>query len=316
MSSSVLAPDAEAPAPEAEVGLGAAELRDFMEREPRWLARYKGWQVLGTGSFAVVVQTHSKDLGRDVAVKIFLHPMDRQRFQTEIQNARLLESSPYTVRMYSPFWGYPAWIEMELVEGPSLGQELERRSAAAEPWPLTEALDTAVALTSALADAHRQNVVHRDIKPANILLPASRSPLVKLIDFGVSRVEGRSRTITGPFNGTPEYAAPEAFLGRKPQCAADVYSLGLCLYRMFTGGAFPWQVREDASVLFYMGCHVNVPPSPARTHAPHLDADLDYLLRRCLGKEPERRPSAHQVREALAVVRRRTPPPSQSWRAP
>src|SRR5450432_589508 len=211
-------------------------LRNLLQADPRWTARYEGWQVIGRGAFASVVKKFSKDLGAQIAVKVFknLDQEDRRRFQREVQSAQVLDS-PGVVRMYSPFWGSPPWIEMEWVDGPNLKQELHRRATVGEPYPILDGLDVGIAITEVLREAHDKRIVHRDVKPANILLPRSRHPLVKLADFGIARGEGAGRlTHTGAFPGTPQFGSPESFMGDGPLTAAhDVYSLGLCLYLIF-----------------------------------------------------------------------------------
>lgn len=201
-------------------------LRNLLQADPRWTTRYEGWQVIGRGAFATVVKTYCKDLGADIAVKILknLDQEDRRRFQQEVRNAQTLDS-PGVVRMYSPFWGSPPWIEMEWVDGPNLKQELQRRAAENEPFSTLEGLDIGIAITEVLREAHDKRIVHRDVKPANILLPRSHHPLVKLADFGIARGEGAGRlTHTGTFPGTPQFGSPESFMGDAPLSAAhDVY---------------------------------------------------------------------------------------------
>jgi len=283
-------------------------LRKLLEADPRWSSRYEGWFQIGRGAFATVVKTYCKDLGADVAVKVFkdLDQDDRRRFQQEILNARRLDL-PGVVRMYSPFWGATPWVEMEWVDGPNLKEELRRRAAADEPLPFPNALDIAIALTEVVAEAHRKRLVHRDIKPANILLPRSRDPLVKLADFGIARAEGSSKmTKTGTMPGTPQFGSPESITGDKPLTSAhDVYSLGLCLYVLFTGYRFPWNIQADAAPRRWFHVHVEVSPKTARLHVPELDRELDDLLLRCLRKKPEKRPKVDDVLATLRKIKAR-----------
>jgi tRNA A-37 threonylcarbamoyl transferase component Bud32 len=283
-------------------------LRNLLQADPRWTSRYEGWQVIGRGAFATVVKTYCKDLGADIAVKIFknLDQEDRRRFQQEVRNAQTLDS-PGVVRMYSPFWGSPPWIEMEWVHGPNLKQELQRRAAENEPFSTLEGLEIGIAITEVLREAHDKRIVHRDVKPANILLPRSHHPLVKLADFGIARGEGAGRlTHTGTFPGTPQFGSPESFMGDAPLTAAhDVYSLGLCLYLVFSGNRFPWRVAPDAGMRSWMRLHVHVAPGTARRHVPALDRELDDLILRCLKKKPAKRPSTGDVLERLRQIRAR-----------
>jgi serine/threonine protein kinase len=283
----------------------AEALREVLERQPRWNERYAGWTVLGSGAHATVVKTYSRDLGEEIAVKVF-HLLDQHRFQCEVRNARRLDC-PGAVRVYSPFWGSPPWLEMEYVDGPDLRQELERREAERDPFTYLEALDIGIALAEVLVEAHRKKVVHRDIKPANILLPRAGAPRAKLVDFGVSRAEGAaSLTLSGAFPGTPKFASPESFVGEEPLGPPhDIYSLGLCLYLLLTNNRFPWQIRDGAGLRFFMGVHVGVPPTSARLLEPAIEPAADCLVRRCLDKRPGKRPAAAVVLDSLRYLQAR-----------
>jgi serine/threonine-protein kinase len=279
-----------------------ASLRALLHADPRWIRQYEpGWTVLGSGSCATVVRARCRDRGMDFAVKIFHRPIPRKRFRQEIQSA-LAADSPYAVRVHAPCWGMPAWLEMEFVDGITLRDELERR--AGEPFPVEDALEMGIALATALRDAHRKGIVHRDVKPANIMLPRSRQPILKLIDFGVSRLEGAAISRSGWC--TPQFAAPETFLGdEEPGRPADIYSLGLCLFMIFTGGRFPWQLRGEPDTEFFVGLHISRPPLPARALVPDIDSLLDFTIHACLAKQCAKRPRADQVLAALLEIRGR-----------
>ena len=280
-------------------------LRNLLHADPRWTSRYDGWQVIGRGAFATVVKTHCKDLGADVAVKVFknLDPEDRGRFQQEIRNAQALDSEG-VVRMYSPFWGSPPWIEMEWVDGPNLKQELQRRAAENDPFPILDALAVAIAIADVLRLAHEKKIVHRDVKPANILLPRSRQPLVKLADFGIARSDDAGRlTRTGTFRGTPQFGSPESFIGDVPASTAhDVYSLGLCLYLDLHEQQVPLE-----GGLRRRHAHLDAPPRPCRSgertsSRPHVGP---CARRTCCSVAYERRRrSDHQCSRSSEELRR------------
>jgi eukaryotic-like serine/threonine-protein kinase len=287
-------------------------LHNLCLADPLWRERYDGWIELGRGATAIVVRTHSRALGEDVALKVFPAPLsqDARRFQEEVRNAQRL-ASPYIVRIYSPFpRGSLAWIEMELVDGVNLRQELERRQGRGFSTAETLALGQAVA--EALATAHRAGVVHRDVKPANLLLPRSGSPVAKLGDFGVSRLTGSaSLTRTGLLVGTPQFVAPEVVEGRQNGTASDVYSFGHCLYLMLSGGRFPFHLEDSASPLNWMRAHTDQAPIPVRAHNPDVPPALGELVEAMLAKDPARRPSAQDVAATLAALRAGAAPPGR-----
>jgi len=263
--------------------------------DPVWAERYDGWTELGRGGSAAVVRTFNRDAGGEVALKVFygLAAEDRVRFEREVRGAQRL-ASPFIVRTFSPFVrGSLGWIEMELVDGPNLRQELEQRAAAAQPFPLAECCNVAVCLAQALVAAHVAGVVHRDVKPANVLLPASGAPAAKLSDFGISRILGATRvTATGLLAGTPQFAAPEVVAGSEIGPAADIYSLALCLYLMLSGNRFPYDLPEGATVAQWLRAHSDAQPRPLRALVAAVPAEVADLVSAGLAKDPARRPTA------------------------
>jgi serine/threonine-protein kinase len=274
--------------------------------DPVWAERYSGWTELGRGGSASVVRTFSRATGEDIALKVFHHlaPEDEQRFRQEVRSAQRL-TSPHIVRTYGAFpRGRLAWIEMELVEGPDLRRELERRAVVGEPFDASAAFAIAAALTQALVTAHEAGVVHRDVKPGNVLLPASGRPIAKLSDFGLSRVAGSTRvTATGLLAGTPQFVAPEIIAGKEATSAADVYSLALTLYLVFSGNRSPYEVGPEASPAEWLRVHSEARARPLRDHDPHAPAGVAQLLAEGLAKDPQARPSAaHFARELHALA--------------
>jgi serine/threonine-protein kinase len=272
-----------------------------------WTERYEGWSELGRGGSACVVKAKSRALGQDVALKVFqrLHDDDWRRFQQEVLNAQQL-SSPYVVRTFSPFpRGSVSWIELELVDGENLKQALERSARAGTPFPLGEAFAIAVAVARALVAAHQASMIHRDVKPANVLLPRSGQPPAKLGDFGISRLASAARvTHTGLLAGTPQFAAPELLAGEPAGFASDVYSLGLCLYLLFSGNRSPFDLSEDAAPAQWLRAHAEATPRPLRERRSDAPLGLERLLAQALAKQPPARPSAAQLLAGLESLER------------
>jgi eukaryotic-like serine/threonine-protein kinase len=271
-----------------------------------WAERYEGWTELGRGGSASVVRTFSRATGEDIALKVFHHllPEDEQRFRQEVRSAQRL-TSPHIVRTYGSFpRGRLAWIEMELVPGPDLRRELERRAQASLPFDVAEGLAVGLAIAQALVAAHDAGVVHRDVKPGNVLLPESGKPIAKLGDFGLSRIAGSTRvTATGLLAGTPQFVAPEIVAGRPATAAADVYSLALTLYLVFSGNRSPYEIGPESSPAEWLRAHSEARPRPLRDRAPGAPADVAYLLAQGMAKDPAARPTAaHFVRELRAMA--------------
>ena len=141
-------------------------------------------------------------------------------------------------------------------------------------------------IAKALAYAHEHNIIHRDIKPANILLTEKGMPM--LSDFGIAKLlennESSALTATGMSIGTPEYMAPEQWIGQSgPQ--SDIYSLGVVLYELVTGRK-PYTADTPVGVMLKQ---VKDPLPAPRQFVPDLPAELENMIIKALQKQPEDR---------------------------
>lgn len=125
------------------------------------------------------------------------------------------------------------------------GQTLEQRLTHSSRVGLSEGIDIAIKLSKAIHTLHRRRIIHRDIKPENVLLLANGG--FKLLDLGVARLPGLSDTDEGDVPGTPNYLAPELFTGHRGDERSDMFALGVTLFRMFSGGKFPYPMAEAFS---------------------------------------------------------------------
>jgi hypothetical protein len=249
---------------------------------------------LGAGGMSVVWRAHDEVLGRDVAVKVLSPGLARDlallaHIRAEARAvARLRHPNIVEVYDYGEAGPLP-YLVMEVAEGRTLAQLL---TGGALPWQTAVLIGAQVA--AALAAAHERSVVHRDVKPANVVVSGAR---VKLLDFGISALSGDDDRKTGHLLGTPAYLAPERLEHGMVRPSTDVYALGLLLHRMLAG-RLPWAASTATQML---RAHRYQEPAglPAIAGLPD---EVAALCRRCLAKDPARRPSAAEVATALATA--------------
>jgi serine/threonine-protein kinase len=234
-----------------------------------------------------------------VAVKVLKpryagDPQFQRRFRNETEVASHL-THPNIVRIHEVgAHGDIVYFAMDL-HPDSLAQVLAREG----PLPETRLLAIARDITSALSYAHAQQVVHRDIKVDNILLAADGRAVIT--DFGIARVATAAATGTGPNMtiGTPHYISPEQAQGRPVDGRADLYALGVTLYKAATG-ELPFR-SSDWFELARM--HVEEPPTPPTAHRAELSGRFERVVLRCLAKHPDDRyPSAEALAQELSEL--------------
>jgi serine/threonine-protein kinase len=262
--------------------------------------RYRIVRKLGSGGMAEVYLAEDEELGRKVALKILneRHARDEQfveRFKREARNAAGL-NHPHIVRIYDRGQTDDTYyIAMEYLDGPTLKQLLVRKG----PTPPLTAIKFAREILSALAEAHRHEIVHRDIKPHNVIV--GRDWNIKVTDFGIARSGASQMTEAGSIVGTAQYLSPEQARGKPVDQRSDLYSLGIVLYELLTG-TVPF--TGDAAVEIAMKHLSNVPEPPSALR-PGISHDLDAVVMRALAKDPDQRyASAEEMDADLARVAR------------
>ena len=250
--------------------------------------RYRLGGPLGSGGMADVVRAQDQRLGREVAVKVFrpgTDPDGELRFEQETRTLARLRH-PGLVALHDAGVEHGrAFLVMELVDGPTLAQELTR-----QPYDAAAATQVGLELARALAYVHDEGVVHRDVKPTNVLVEADGR--VRLADFGVSQLAGSTgMTAVDQTVGTASYLAPEQVRGEPVGPPADVYALGLLLLECLSGRPeYPgdgWAAAEERLE--------RAPRIP-----PGLPEPLRGTLRAMTSTDPERRPTARAVAAALS----------------
>ncbi len=275
--------------------------------------KYMLLRTLGEGGMGVVYAAQHVDLREKRAIKVMrsslLADAERvERFRREARSAARLKS-PHVCKVLDVGKlddGTP-YLVLEHLEGKDIKAVLKERRT----LPVAEAVGYAIQACDALAEAHRIGIVHRDIKPGNLFL--AETPKggheIKILDFGVAKVppkdvddddeEGAGQiTQHAQMIGTPAYMAPEQMrAARQVDGRADLWSLGIILYRMLTS-EMPFQGKDQLDVITAIMSDPPIPPSRFRRDIP---AALEAVLLRCLEKEPERRfQSAEELAGALA----------------
>ncbi|MFE6821680.1 serine/threonine-protein kinase [Streptomyces sp. NPDC057690] len=271
---------------------------------------------LGGGGMGLVWRAHDLALRRDVAVKE-VRPPDPDLAEYDPEGARTLRERvlrearalarvhhPNVVTIHHIVDGgentYP-WIVMELVEGGSLQDRLDR--GVMTP---AEAARLGREVLSALRAAHAVGIEHRDVKPANVLLRPDGRPV--LTDFGIAAVrESASLTATGAVIGSPDFMAPERVSGKEGGPAADLWSLGMLLYVAVEGHHPLRRASTLATLAAVLGEDV---PEPRRA------GPLTGVLKALLVRDPQARPDAAEVDRMLAAVTGDAPGTSQPAPAP
>ncbi|MCK6490419.1 MAG: serine/threonine protein kinase, partial [Planctomycetes bacterium] len=285
-----LAPAADPPAPPPAAGAAAVLTPDGVHGElsGRSWAGFAVGDLLGSGGMGEVYRAWQGSVGRAVALKV-LHarshdPVQRQRFIAEARAAGRVRS-PQVVAVYdSGEQDGRLWLALEVVDGPTLAEELGRRRTAGGGFTPAETLRLMLQAASGLAAVHRARMVHRDLKPGNLLL--DRDGGLHLGDFGLVRLlDERSLTLTGTVVGTPQYMAPEQGRGHAPSARADIYSLGAVMYELLT--LRPPFSGTSADQLISQ--HNFTEPEPPGALAPGTPPELEAVCLTCLQKDPARR---------------------------
>jgi len=269
------------------------------------LGDYRVLEVLGSGGMGFVCLAEDMKLKRRVAIKVMrrsiaINSASKERFLREAQAAAAIDHDHIvTIYQVAEDDGVP-FLAMQLLEGESLQDSLERDGAFDQMRVLQVAKQTA----AGLAAAHDRGLVHRDIKPDNIFLEAE-TKRVKLLDFGLARTPDDADdrlTVTGAILGTPRYMAPEQAKGEEVDRRSDLFSLGSVLYHLATGVA-PFNGANITSILMAVA---NPKPQPITEIAPTLDSEIAAMIMKLLEADREDRfDSAHELKAEISTIERR-----------
>ncbi len=279
----------------------AAEMFDEQDNQTNLTGKefghYKIKKLLGKGGMGEVYLAEDARLKRRVALKILppgfaANASRRNRFEQEARAASALNHpNILTVHEFGAEAGIH-FLATEYIEG----ETLRERIVADGELALADALDIAAQAAFALVAAHAAGIVHRDIKPENIMIRADG--IVKVLDFGIAKLiaapldaEGATlekistRTKPGALLGTLSYMSPEQIRGETIDARSDIFSLGVCLYEMLTGGN-PFQQETTGDVIAAI---LRENPSPVTQENAALPAELERLLSKALKKKRDER---------------------------
>ncbi|MBI9043579.1 MAG: SUMF1/EgtB/PvdO family nonheme iron enzyme [Anaerolineaceae bacterium] len=255
----------------------------------KYIGRYHIREQLGEGGMAVVYRAFDTNLERDVAVKFIrtgqigadYQDQMMKRFEREAKALAKFDH-PYIIGVYEfgNDEGVP-YLVMQYQPGGTL------KDISGKPMDCREAAIFTRKLANALNYAHNRKVIHRDVKPANVLITEEGEP--KITDFGIAKILDTNQstvlTRTGMGIGTPEYMAPEQFLGKNIDGRADIYALGVVLYELVTGRR-PYQADTPAAVMIKQTTEAL--PSPLEFN-PLVGEELENVIVKALAKEAEHR---------------------------
>src|SRR5207253_657259 len=264
----------------------------------RRVGKFELHELIGEGAMGEVWRAYDSVIRRYVALKLLSRAGRsadaRERLLREARAAGALQH-PNIVTIYDLGEADgQLFIAMELVDG----RDLSTLIALREPLPLERKLDLVIEVLQGLSYAHERGVIHRDIKPSNVRIASDGS--IKIMDFGIARLQSADVSGSGAIVGTPTYMAPEQITNGAITPATDVFAVGCLLYELLTYRK-PFEGETVHGVLYQV---LTTDPKPLRTTVPSIPAALERVVSKALIKVPEERyETARQMQSALFAIR-------------
>jgi serine/threonine-protein kinase len=261
------------------------------------VGKYRIVRKMGSGSAGEVFEGIDTQMSRRVAIKAmtrsaqlhFDHALER--FVVEAKAAGSLNHPNINTIYDFGTLGNVSFMVLEYLDGVTLSQWMRAHSP-----PLPEAVSEWIRqISSALDYAHEHRVIHRDLKPSNLMV-VDEGHTIKLLDFGVAKLEDVMLTQTGMTVGTPSYMSPEQLQGEKVTAASDQYSLAVVLYQLLTH-KLPYAGTRIPEICNRILKHEIIPLLEAN---PALPEAYGLALERAMRKDPaERYPNCLALAEAF-----------------
>ena len=252
------------------------------------IGRYEVETELTQGGMGVIFLAKDPYIQRQVVVKVLMYSRTlddvyREFFQREAELIAALEH-PAIVPVYDFGWhGEQPYIVMRYMSAGSLDDRLEKEGEI----KFTELAHIFKRVGEALDAAHAQNIIHRDVKPSNILFDSTGEAF--LSDFGIAKSKAISADDGEWLVGTPAYMSPEQVKGEHVDGRADIYAMGVMLYRLLTG-ELPFQSDSTTALI---NAHVELPVPDVRLIRNNIPAVWQEVVSKAMAKDPgERYPTA------------------------
>jgi hypothetical protein len=276
------------------------------------LGSYEVISPLGAGGMGEVYLAKDSRLGREVAIKVLpadvaTDPDRLTRFEREAKAVSAL-NHPHIVTLYEVGTsGSGPFIVMERIDGRSIRELLDDG-----PLAIRRLLTIGTQIAEGLAKAHAAGIVHRDLKPGNVMV--TNDGFAKILDFGLAKLVHpeldahamdaattiAKDTASGMMLGTPGYLSPEQAAGRSVDYRADQFAFGALLYEMATRE----RPFKRATLIESLAATISDDAEPLRTKRPDVPAPLEWLIDRCLSKDPnDRYASTADLARELASLR-------------
>ena len=264
----------------------------------RRIGKFELHELIGEGAMGAVWRAYDSVIRRYVALKLLSRAGRsadaRERFLREARAAGALQH-PNIVTIYDLGESDgQLYMAMELVDG----RDLSALIALSEPLALERKLDIIIEVLQGLSYAHERGVIHRDIKPSNVRIASDGS--IRIMDFGIARLQAGDTTGSGAIVGTPTYMAPEQITNGAITPATDVFAVGCLLYELLAYHK-PFTGETVHGVLYQV---LTTDPKPLRTMAPSIPAALERVVAKAMNKVPEERyETARQMQSAVFSIR-------------
>jgi tRNA A-37 threonylcarbamoyl transferase component Bud32 len=282
------------------------------------IGQYRIEKKLGSGGMGTVYLAQQTTVQRPAVIKVLKIQAGQAgdkldlaaRFAIEARAAsNLNHPNIVTIYNYGEMEDGTLFIAMEYIAG----ETLEARLARCGQLSADCAVRVATQIASALGEAHTHGVVHRDLKPANVMLVerAGETDFVKVLDFGIAKLDDGGVTSAGYVIGTPRYMSPEQLLGKALDRRSDVYSAGIVLYEMLAGKT-PF---SSDTPIGWVHQHVDAVPKPpsAMSKGRKIPPALERVVLRALAKAPGGRPATMEEFSQDLEAALREPPPPPWW---